>query len=395
VWRKLLKAFATVAVLLAVGFAAAWWSFRPVTPDSFYAVTLDANASPGTLLKQEVFTRKLPPDTKAWRILYQTTRHDGKAAVASAVVVVPTNAKAPAPLIAWAHGTTGIATGCAPSLFENPFPYIPAFSEISKNGWAFVATDYVGMGTEGQHAYLIGDDAARNVLDALRAARQIKEFSFDSRALVWGHSQGGHSALWSGMRASSYAPDIKLLGIAALAPASDLSGLMQKGKDLPFGKIISALVLESYAAQYDDVNKVTLANGWSRFWAADVARRCVGGRETLLSLLETKLLPSSGVFLENAMQSPFGDRLRQNTPGQLIPLPLFIGQGDADDLVFPEVQLDYVKTRCAAGQALDYRRYAGRDHLSLVADDSPLVSDLLNWTADRLNSMPAKNTCPN
>jgi hypothetical protein len=31
----------------------------------------------------------------------------------------------------------------------------------------------------------------------------------------------------------------------------------------------------------------------------------------------------------------------------------------------------------------------------LVADDSPLIPNLLRWTQGRLDGMPAQSTCPN
>ena len=53
---------------------------------------------------------------KAYRILYTTTADDGVPALASAVLAVPSAATGSVPLVAWAHGTNGIARACAPSL---------------------------------------------------------------------------------------------------------------------------------------------------------------------------------------------------------------------------------------------------------------------------------------
>jgi len=38
-------------------------------------------------------------------------------------------------------------------------------------------------------------------------------------------------------------------------------------------------------------------------------------------------------------------------------------------------------------------RYVGRDHLSLVADDSPFGADPLRWTQQRLAGEPAPSGC--
>ena len=59
----------------------------------------------------------------------------------------------------------------------------------------------------------------------------------------------------------------------------------------------------------------------------------------------------------------------------------------------PAVQERYVAARCAAGQAVDYRTYAGRDLVGVVQADSPLIPDLLAWTRDRLTGAPPASTC--
>jgi hypothetical protein len=70
-----------------------------------------------------------------------------------------------------------------------------------------------------------------------------------------------------------------------------------------------------------------------------------------------------------------------------------IAQGLADDLVRPDVQSRFVRGRCDAGEGLEYRTYAGRDHLSVVAPDSPLTRDLVQWTRDRLDKIPMSAKC--
>jgi len=382
---------ATCLVLLALG----WWLARPATPDAFYEAAADTGVAPGTLLRSEPFTRAVPPGARAWRILYATTRGDGSPAVASGVVMTAaaTDAK-PRPVIAWAHGTTGLARGCAPSLFPDPFLNVPAVPQLLAENWVYVATDYVGLGAPGSHAYLVGEEAARAVLDSVRAARQIDGLALDNRVVVWGHSQGGNSALWVGQSAAGYATDVNLLGVAALAPASDLPTLLQSAQRTMFGKIVSAYLAEAYLEAYPDLDAGSYLQPSARLLAGDIARRCVGGRETLLSVAETLLLPRDGIFRRPPGEGAFGERLAENTPRAPIPVPLLVAQGEADDLVLARTQGDYVASRCAAGQAIDYRTYAARDHISVLAADSLLTADLIAWTRDRLAGIPAVSTCP-
>jgi len=395
--RRLVRiAFAVVALvmLLALAAAGAWWAARPVTPDAFYSPPAALPEAPGVLIRHERFARQIPAGALAWRILYTTTRADDTRAVASAIVLTSAaSAAAPRPIVAWAHGTTGLAAGCAPSVMPDPFANLPARDVIVPEGLTLVATDYAGLGTPGGHAYLVGEDAARSVLDSVRAARQLPGLVLDSRFVVWGHSQGGNSALWSGIRAGDYAPGIKLLGVAALAPATDLRTLVATAQGSLFGRIVSAYLVSAYDARYADVAQAKYVRAGAERIVRDIAGRCVGGLATLVSAAAALLLPRDGIFDLDPTDGPLGSRLLDNTPLAPIQAPVFIAQGRRDDLVLPAVQQSFVNRRCAAGQAIDYRVYPGLDHVTLVGRASPLAADLIAWTHDRFAGRPAANTC--
>jgi acetyl esterase/lipase len=391
--RRIMRWTLLLAVIVAAGVTALWTASRPAQPDAFYVPPEQKQGEPGTLLRSEPYTKDLPAGARGWRILY-TTKRGNSPAVASAVVVTSTQTtNAARPVIAWAHGTTGIVPGCAPSMTA-PFANVPAMDKIIAENWVYVATDYPGLGTSGGHAYLVGEDAARAVLDAIRAARKLEGLSLDNRAVVWGHSQGGNSALWTGIRADDYAPDVNLVGVAALAPASDLPSLFKASQGTMFGKIVSSYLIHAYAAAYPDVGITAYVSARMRPFVSDIASRCVGGWPTAVSAMETKLLPSAGIFTRDPASGPLGDRLRQNTPATGIVAPVLIAQGGDDDLVPASLQYRYVAARCAAGQPIDYRLYRGRDHVSLVASNAALDADLIAWTRDRFAGAPDTPNCP-
>ena len=390
---KVLRWMLAGAAIAVAAVAVLWTASRPSQPDAFYGPPVQKPGEPGTLLRSESYTTQLPAGAKGWRILYATKRADDSAAVASAVVIASVQAgTSPRPAIAWAHGTTGIAPGCAPSVMA-PFANVPAVDRIVAENWIYVATDYVGLGTAGGHAYLVGEDAARAVLDAIRAARRLEGLAPDNRTVVWGHSQGGNSALWTGIRADDYAPDVNIVGVAALAPASDLPALFKSGQGTMFGKIVSSYLVHAYAAAYPDVGMSAYVTPRVRPLAGDIASRCVGGRATLFSVMETKLLPAAGIFARDPTSGPLGERLRQNTPATTIAAPVLIAQGSDDDLVQASLQYRYVAARCAAGQPIDYRIYPGRDHFSRVAGHAALDADLVAWSRDRFAGAPDTPNC--
>ncbi len=189
------------------------------------------------------------------------------------------------------------------------------------------------------------------------------------------------------------APELKLVGIAALAPASDLKSLVMSSKGGMFGKIVSSYLVVAYAQAYPDVKLEDYVGIGSRLIVRDIASRCVSGYQTLFSVLETSLLPADGIFSRDPTAGPLGERLTENTPARTIHAPLLIAQGESDDLVLPEVQNRYVESRCSAGQRVDFRTYSGRDHVSLVASDSLLVRDLVQWSRDRFDDKPVLNSC--
>ncbi len=155
-------------------------------------------------------------------LLYRSKGVNGKSTAVSGTLAIPKGhaPKGGWPLISWAHGTTGIADACAPSRSGGSGPAL--LGRWLKAGYAVVRTDYEGLGTPGEHPYLIGRSEGSSVLDAARAARKLDN-RIGKRFVIAGHSQGGQSALWAASMAPSYTSDLKLRGTVAFAPASHLA----------------------------------------------------------------------------------------------------------------------------------------------------------------------------
>jgi hypothetical protein len=106
------------------------------------------------VLRSEPFADGLPDGTRGWRVLYASTDGDGDAIAVSGLVIAPDDAtEGPHPVLAWAHGTTGIARACAPSLTNQPHQGIADMSGSLEQGWVIALTDYPGLGTPGPHPY--------------------------------------------------------------------------------------------------------------------------------------------------------------------------------------------------------------------------------------------------
>ena len=149
---------------------------------SFYTWDKQVPAKPGQLLRQEPLPEKLmlANASKAVRILYTSTDGiSGKAPVAVSGAVYFPKGSSPAtgwPVIAWAHGTVGIADVCAPSWtphLQRDTDYLNAWLA---QGYAIVATDYQGLGTPGPHPYHVSKAEGWSVLDSIRYGPRSQRF---------------------------------------------------------------------------------------------------------------------------------------------------------------------------------------------------------------------------
>ncbi|SDE62125.1 Uncharacterized membrane protein HdeD, DUF308 family [Blastococcus fimeti] len=376
--------------------------FRQGIPvlDGFYDAPDDVPDEPGQLLRAEPYDGELPQGLVAYRILYTTTADDGVPGLASGVVAVPAEtAGRPVPLVAWAHGTVGVARACAPSLGRYAITPegMPAMDSLARNGWGMVATDYIGQGTEGDFPYLIGQGEGRSVLDSVRAAHQLEELDLAPETVIWGHSQGGHAALWAGQLAPTYAPDVDVVGTAALSAASDPLALAELVTAHP-GALGASLgisfVLAAYSWTYPDIS-LDDVNPAARTLVEEAAARCTGDPGTLVTVLTgVAVSRDTPILRADPATGAVGRRLRENVPLGPWPAPLFIGQGTTDEVIAARLQDDYVARLCAAGRPLTYTRYPDRTHMGVLEPDSPLNADLEQWTQDRFAGLPQANTCP-
>ena len=391
-WSRGFAAFVAALGLLSFG---VWLHPLAPRPDAFYTPPAGAPGTPGALLRSEPFNSGAPGDVHAWRILYATTRDDHTPAVASALVLVAAQVPpGPRPVLAWAHGATGIGRGCAPSLLDKPLGggAMPGLDQVLARGWVVVATDYTGLGTAGPHPFLIGQGEARSVLDAVRATRHLTGVTVDDRTAVWGHSQGGNAALWTGALAPTYAPDVQVIGVAALAPGSQLTELARRWGQGGGGALFAAYLIQAYSETYPDVRFGVYVRPAADLPVRELADRCLSESKVYLSGISSLLFGQS-IWRADPGTGAMGTRLRENTPTGPIPMPLLVAQGQDDTVVPPEAQADYVHGRCTAGGQVEYRTYPGRDHVGLIAVDSPLIPDLVKWTQDRLDGRPARSTC--
>ncbi|MEZ5181356.1 MAG: alpha/beta fold hydrolase [Acidimicrobiales bacterium] len=389
-------AFVVVGALVLGGLA--WWAARPSVPGEFYERATDVPSASGVVVRAEPFRRGVPEGARGWRILSTSTGMGGGQTVVSGTVLVPERPPEGGygPIVAWAHGTTGIVRGCAPSMMPKPWAGIPALDEVIERGWVVVATDYEGLGTTGRHPYLVGEVAARNVLDSIAAVRSLAEREPEAfgdggapegPAVVWGHSQGGHSTIFSVQDAG--AAEAGVVGGAAIAPATDLAALLEAADGTPVGKALTSLAMVAWSDVYDDVELDEVVRPLIVPLVRDIASRCITIPEALVSVLEASAIWGDVLAVDPTEDPVLSAHLAANSPTGASaagdPVDLFVAQGQRDDVVDPDVTERWVRRACRQdATVVELHTYADQDHLSIVADGSPVDEALLAWTEDRL-----------
>jgi len=313
-----------------------------------------------------------PPGSSAWRVLFHSTDTFGHPVVNSGLVIAP-NSPAPSggrTVVSWGHPTTGAAQRCAPSASLDPFDLVEGLTDFLKRGYVVVYTDYTGMGTAGPNSYLVGGTEGRNVLDAVRAARELIGKDASDRVVLWGHSQGGQAVLFAAQLAHEYAPDLDLRAAAVAAPATDLGALMRADIGDISGVSIASYAFTAFAEVYGpstpDAQLASILTPAAVEALPSMAKLCLIGQNKALHAIGQPLI---GDFLSGDPETiePWASLLDENTPGAVpITVPLFVAQGETDVLVRPEATAAFVTHERSLGTAVEFVRIPDTGH-GLVA----------------------------
>ncbi len=264
--------------------------------------------------------------------------------------------------------------------------------DLLARGYAVAATDYPGLGTAGVHPYLVGVSEARAIIDSVRVARTIAGVGEGNRYAVWGHSQGGQAALFTGLITRDYAPELDLVGVATAAPATELSTLLSDDIDTSGGRNITAMTLWSWSRLFDaPLSRIVAPEAIPIIDA--LAADCI---ERIFDVLEriapTRALARRFLVVDNfASIEPWRSLLAKNAPGVLPrDLPVFIAQGETDALVLPKVTLQYRNRLCEAGVHVDYQLMPYITHAFAGREAAPAA---VKWIADRFAGIAATGNC--
>ena len=357
----------------------------------FYNVPNPLPGPPGTVIRTEPLGVSVPRAT-ALRMLYVSERPDGTPAASGGMLFIPDSPAPPEgrPVVAWAHGTLGMGDACAPSRSANPLGDTDNWlDQMMQLGWVVAATDYVGIGTPDPNLYLVAQSEVRDVVNAVRAARNVPEAQAGTRYAAWGHSQGGHSSIWTGHLGEEYAPELELVGVAAAAPALELADIVGAQWDTLVGWVIGSNVVESWPQYYSDLPVQEVLTPVGQDIDSRLASDCVSqaGKEALVRKALGQKFFSVDPTSAHAWSAAADDQTPPPLPADM---PVLIAQGTADTVVLPWPNAIVQEEWCAAGSTLSMLWMGGVNHVPAATTAGPSV---VAWLNDRFAGRPAPRTC--
>jgi pimeloyl-ACP methyl ester carboxylesterase len=318
----------------------------------------DAGAAPGTLegvtylrgyskwqLRALLRLARLPESVPIsngidmYRVVYWT-QHLGQAERVSGLFALPRRAT-PKATVMWLHGTS-VQRVFAPSTPTREEGVLIS-AAYAGNGFLTIAPDYVGLGqSQSYHPYLYLPttvNAARDLLTAAQSAADGLSIAWKDKFLIAGFSQGASAtaALQRSIEADP-APNVQLLGAAAMAPPLNLAEisvpLALKSKAVTSSMYL-AYIVHAYSKIYDQQPNSVMTDHY-----ASLLSELYSGEKDTQSVItalpkdpETMLRPEFLAGLEASSASWFRDGLVENETFNWVPkneLRMYVGANDVD-----------------------------------------------------------------
>ncbi|SEG74041.1 triacylglycerol lipase [Thermomonospora echinospora] len=351
---------------------------------------------------------------KAWKIKYVSTDVKGAKIAVSGFVAIPDAAwtgGGSRPTVAFTPGTLGSGSQCALSkqmAGEQVDSYEARnLQKFLEAGYAVAASDGVGYMNGQVHTYTVGLNAGHAVLDAVRASRQIPGGSLrsDSKVGITGYSEGGFNSLWAAQLASSYAPELNVVGAAAGGVPGDLKLVAERLNGSAFAGFLADAVV-GLSAAHPEMPFNELLNDRGRQAVEDVRSNCLFGtlgafafqklenfstdRLTLAQIYA--LRGSNGVSwgeVIDAQKVGVGIGTGSSGARYRIGFPVYQYRGALEEIIPHEAEDGTRERYCQAGITTQWRTYAG-EHLTT---DWLAAGDVTDWLGDRFTGKPATGNC--
>ncbi|KAK7440882.1 hypothetical protein CaCOL14_001949 [Colletotrichum acutatum] len=353
----------------------------------FYDTAANFTGSkPGDVLKiQPVIPTNiiLPAGVAVYKIQYTSADIDSSPVPVTGFIAFPfARTQQPFNLIAYAHGTSGVFRGCAPSTSPSLFDY-QSWSPLLIAGYAVVATDYAGLGNNyTAHKYVASAANANDTYWSVIAARTAFPDILSHDWASIGHSQGG-GAVWKLSEhslvqdsASGYLGGVSVAPVTkiydALVAIDSLRNVTQAGGDdhdfLALGVIPSAVLgIKATFPDYDA--PIISAKLKNRIELAKVGQLCDNAISGLTVDLRLDALSNRTAASDTRLKE--FQELNAPAQGDRASKPLLLVLGEDDTIVSEESGAASFNETCAYGNPVRMSIYPGLDHSAVLTAAAP------------------------
>jgi acetyl esterase/lipase len=364
-----------------------------ITP--FYVWQEDIPEVMGTLLRQEPLEKKLVLDSASAgvRVLYASKGWNNQPVVVSGDILIPEGRPPEGgwPVLAWSHGTVGVADACAPSHNGRAPRDIAYLNKWLTEGYAIVSTDYEGLGTSGGHTYLHCKSEANGNIDAVLAAQQAG-LNLSKSWLVIGQSQGGQGALCTGAYVADRSGELDFRGTLATAPAVNWKDRFFSGGAEDPNPFIG---MSLYLARGFEVYEPHFNTGET---FTDAAMALMPYTETLCVSeligvgMKANLSQGQSLKIVPIGKAPgvLSATQKMDVPTSGWSAPVYIAQGTADTLVRFEDARKFALALCDENIQVFFDAYEGAEHSGPLNQGFDAFSQ---WVANRFAGKPGSSNC--
>jgi len=338
---------------------------------------------PGELIRSEqAYEYHLSYEASTFRILYHSRSPRGEDVAVSGVVLVP-DGTPPAggwPVIAWAHDFVGSARQCAPSLLKN-LNEGPLLSMYASLGYAVVAPDYAGLGTNFPHAAFDTRSNALDLIYSIPAARAALP-QVGKRWVVAGYSQGANVAVGVA-EAVSEIGDPNYLGAVSVAGVAEPEEMFER-----------------FASGSEQSMLVFLAQGvktvFPEFRIEEIlTEKAMPLYQYVSHSCEARLGPE--VVQHEMLKLGWGNNPyvkkfweRNKLAGKPAQSPLLVISGGADTAVPAELTASAIGQLCEQKDRVLFVKYPGLNASGVLGNS---VSEQISWIKARFSGLPAPSNC--
>jgi pimeloyl-ACP methyl ester carboxylesterase len=314
-------------------------------------------------------------------------------------------------VVAFGHPASGTLPECAPSLSPTLSESAPIVQRLLQAGYVVVMSDYQGLGSgqgpgsvdkgkdwrtdrDSYHPYLDSTTAGYNLIDSVRAARDLTARAHAPASESWlafGIGQGGQAAWAADELVDNEGEGLTLLGSVAISPVANvnpLADVAMAGSDNVQQELDLQAFLAAVKSAYpddvdlDDYRSGTLRDKWDALLACQ--GQALQERATLAGQITPDQLRPHTPTAEAKLRGFLG---KTSLPQGPTKAPMLVIYGDHDPLI-PAAWTDQALDRaCKLGDVIQIRR---------LPDDAPDqldIAEALDWMKQRVDAVPAPNDC--